>query len=127
MKETDKIYTADKGEEELRPNVRHILQEARAKLIHHVNPTLARAYWQAGKYIVEYEQQGTGRAGYGKAVINTPVSYTHLYHTVGQRLVFGMPALFASGQVALPAAVVVAGVAAVEVESVFKIESERCV
>ena len=46
------------------------------------------------------------------------------YHTVGQRLVFGMPALFASGQVALPAAVVVAGVAAVEVESVFKIESE---
>lgn len=51
--------------------MRHILQEARAKVIHHVNSTLVRAYWQVGKYIVEYEQQGTGRAGYGKAVINT--------------------------------------------------------
>ena len=40
-------------------------------MIHHVNSTLVRAYWQVGKYIVEYEQQGTGRAGYGKAVINT--------------------------------------------------------
>ena len=29
MKETDKIYPADKGEEELLHNVRHILQEAR--------------------------------------------------------------------------------------------------
>ncbi|WP_418433400.1 DUF1016 N-terminal domain-containing protein, partial [Alistipes putredinis] len=56
MKETDKIYPADKGEEELLHNVRHILQEARAKVIHHVNSTLVRAYWQVGKYIVEYEQ-----------------------------------------------------------------------
>lgn len=71
MKETDKIHPADKGEEELLHNVRHILQEARAKVIHHVNSTLVRAYWQVGKYIVEYEQQGTDRAGYGKAVINT--------------------------------------------------------
>lgn len=71
MKETDKIYPADNGEEELLHNVRHILQEARAKVIHHVNSTLVRAYWQVGKYIVEYEQQGTDRAGYGKAVINT--------------------------------------------------------
>ena len=54
MKETDKIYPADKGEEELLHNVRHILQEARAKVIHHVNSTLVRAYWQVGKYIVEY-------------------------------------------------------------------------
>ena len=46
MKETDKIYPADKGEEELLHNVRHILQEARAKVIHHVNSTLVRAYWQ---------------------------------------------------------------------------------
>ena len=72
MKETDKVHPADKGEEELLHNVRHILQEARAKVIHHVNSTLVRAYWQVGKYIVEYEQQGTDRAGYGKAVINTP-------------------------------------------------------
>ena len=50
MKETDKIYPADKGEEELLHNVRHILQEARAKVIHHVNSTLVRAYWQVGKY-----------------------------------------------------------------------------
>ena len=71
MKETDKVHPADKGEEELLHNVRHILQEARAKVIHHVNSTLVRAYWQVGKYIVEYEQQGTDRAGYGKAVINT--------------------------------------------------------
>ena len=69
MKETDKIYPADKGEEELLHNVRHILQEARAKVIHHVNSTLVRAYWQVGKYIVEYEQQGTDRAGYGNYLL----------------------------------------------------------
>ena len=69
MKETDKIHPADKGEEELLHNVRHILQEARAKVIHHVNSTLVRAYWQVGKYIVEYEQQGTDRAGYGNYLL----------------------------------------------------------
>ena len=34
-----------------------------------VNTTMVKAYWQVGKYIVEYEQQGKERAEYGKGVI----------------------------------------------------------
>lgn len=34
-----------------------------------VNAHLVQTYWQIGQYIVEFEQQGAQRAGYGKALI----------------------------------------------------------
>ncbi|MGM9737392.1 MAG: DUF1016 N-terminal domain-containing protein [Candidatus Cryptobacteroides sp.] len=47
-----------------------MLDEARRQVARSVNTTIVKAYWQVGKYIVEYEQQGKGRAEYGKGVIS---------------------------------------------------------
>lgn len=49
--------------------IKQVLDEARRQVARTVNTTIVNAYWQVGKYIVEYEQQGKGRAEYGKGVI----------------------------------------------------------
>ena len=49
--------------------IKSVLDQARRIVAHSVNSTIVQAYWQVGKYIVEYEQQGQGRAEYGKGVI----------------------------------------------------------
>ena len=49
--------------------IKKVLDEARQQVARSVNTTIVKAYWQVGKYIVEYEQQGKGRAEYGKGVI----------------------------------------------------------
>ena len=36
-----------------------------------VNTALTQTYWQIGQYIVEFEQDGKARAGYGKALMKT--------------------------------------------------------
>lgn len=59
------------NEESLLANVRKVLQRVRIKIASNINSTLIRAYWQVGKYIVEYEQNGENRARYGKALIKT--------------------------------------------------------
>ena len=46
-----------------------ILQEARAKAYYAVNETMVRANWETGRVIVEREQQGLKRAGYGTRLI----------------------------------------------------------
>lgn len=61
----------ENNEESLLANVRKVLQRVRIKIASNINSTLIRAYWQVGKYIVEYEQNGENRAGYGKALIKT--------------------------------------------------------
>lgn len=50
--------------------IKAVLDEARAKINRSVNSAMVQAYWDVGKYIVEYEQQGEQRAEYGKNVIN---------------------------------------------------------
>ena len=55
--------------EKLFADIRNLLQSTRKKISSSINSTIVRAYWQVGKYIVEYEQQGEQRAKYGKAVI----------------------------------------------------------
>lgn len=57
------------GENNLYESVREILQEARQNIARTVNSTLVKAYWQVGRHIVEYEQDGAERAKYGNAVI----------------------------------------------------------
>lgn len=58
------------GNEELYILIRKVLNEAKQNISRTVNSTMVHAYWQVGKYIVEYEQQGKERAEYGKGVIN---------------------------------------------------------
>ncbi len=47
-------------------NVRQIIQQVRTQIQYAVNSAMVQTYWQIGHLIVEHEQQGEGRAGYGK-------------------------------------------------------------
>jgi len=46
-----------------------ILEQARANVVQSVNSEMVIAYWLVGREIVEEEQQGEKRAGYGKRLI----------------------------------------------------------
>ena len=59
----------NKEDNALFTQIKNVLDEARRQVARSVNTTIVKAYWQVGKYIVEYEQQGKGRAEYGKGVI----------------------------------------------------------
>lgn len=51
--------------------IKSILTEARQSAYRAVNFAMVAAYWEIGKRIVEYEQQGRKRAAYGDAVLQT--------------------------------------------------------
>lgn len=55
--------------ESLYREVRSVLEHARASAYRAVNFAMAHAYWQVGRLIVEYEQGGRRRAGYGEALL----------------------------------------------------------
>jgi len=50
-------------------DIRHILHTARAKTYSAINFAMVEAYWKVGRRIVEEEQQGRAKAGYGERVI----------------------------------------------------------
>jgi hypothetical protein len=56
-------------EEHLYERVAAILDDARARVARTVNTAMVHAYWSIGREIVETEQHGKERAGYGEAVI----------------------------------------------------------
>ena len=51
--------------------VRSILAAARTKAARSVNSEVVRAYWSVGRAIVEQEQKGRGRAGYGERLVES--------------------------------------------------------
>lgn len=70
------------GNEIVRPNfyqsVADILHNARSKAYRAVNFVMVEAYWNIGRMIVEEEQQGKERAGYGALLIrNLSIRLTH--------------------------------------------------
>jgi predicted nuclease of restriction endonuclease-like (RecB) superfamily len=50
--------------------VREILEQARATAARSVNTAMVRAYWLIGRKVVEEEQAGSARAGYGDELID---------------------------------------------------------
>jgi hypothetical protein len=50
--------------------VREILEHARATVARSVNTEMVRAYWLIGREVVEEEQKGSTRAGYGDELID---------------------------------------------------------
>ncbi|MDR1424842.1 MAG: PDDEXK nuclease domain-containing protein [Azoarcus sp.] len=56
-------------EQRLFADITEILQSARAKAYRAVNTVMVETYWQMGRRIVEEEQRGKERAGYGEALI----------------------------------------------------------
>lgn len=52
-------------------DIQNILRQARQTAYRNINITMVTAYWHIGKRIVEEDQQGQSRAGYGKALIQS--------------------------------------------------------
>ncbi len=50
-------------------NIEASYQSSQNQLVTAVNQTMLRSYWQIGKYIVEFEQQGEQKAEYGKQLL----------------------------------------------------------
>lgn len=51
--------------------IKAILAEARSAAYRHVNSVMVRAYWNIGRIIVEEEQRGAKKAGYGHKLLET--------------------------------------------------------
>lgn len=71
MEENNSLMPQKANEEQLFAQIKQMLDNARKQIAHAVNSTTIEAYWQVGKYIVEYEQSGKARAEYGKGVITS--------------------------------------------------------
>ena len=56
---------------ELIEKISEIVSESRIELAKTINTKIVQTYWSIGKYIVEYEQQGKVRAGYGSELMIT--------------------------------------------------------
>lgn len=65
-KQRDAVST---GVAALYREIRSVLEQARASAYRAVNFAMVQAYWQVGRLIVEHEQKGKSRAGYGEAVL----------------------------------------------------------
>ncbi len=56
---------------------------AQTKTVNAVNANLLEAYWAIGKYIVEFEQNGSAKAEYGKRLLETLSKDLSLIHGKG--------------------------------------------
>lgn len=72
----------DKNEANFYKDISELLLQARSKAYRNVNTIMVQTYWQIGRRIVEQEQQGQSRAGYGDYLI-TNLS-RHLSVTFGK-------------------------------------------
>jgi predicted nuclease of restriction endonuclease-like (RecB) superfamily len=61
--------TPDRRLDQVYERIRAILDEARDRAYQAINSAMVAAYWEIGRTIVEEEQQGHERAGYGKQVV----------------------------------------------------------
>ncbi len=74
------IAKTDEQYKSLVSDIGIILKEARNKIYSEVNSLMVNTYWNIGKYIVEYEQQGNERAEYGSNLLNSlSKDLTNLY------------------------------------------------
>ncbi len=48
-----------------------VIRTARTNIVRAVDTTMVKAYWHIGNYIVEEEQKGLKKAGYGKSILKT--------------------------------------------------------
>jgi predicted nuclease of restriction endonuclease-like (RecB) superfamily len=64
------LIIADEQYQSLINEIGSVLLNARNKISREVNITMVDAYWNIGRYIVEYEQQGKERAEYGTNLLN---------------------------------------------------------
>lgn len=51
-------------------SIGQVVQNGRSQIIRAANTTMLQTYWEIGRYIVEYEQNGQEKAGYGDALLS---------------------------------------------------------
>lgn len=82
MTTMSKVITTTDSITTLQPlidNISMAINDARRKVASHINATMTKAYWQIGKYIVEYEQGGQAKVAYGTSTL------TELSHQLAAR------------------------------------------
>ena len=57
------------GYDQLLSGIQRLLEEARHQVARSVNAILTATYWEIGRRIVEHEQEGSSRAGYGELLL----------------------------------------------------------
>ena len=57
--------------DKLADNIACLVNETKGRLSQTVNVTLVATYWNIGKYIVEFEQEGNAKAKYGTSLLTT--------------------------------------------------------
>ncbi len=65
----DALEVFENGEERVYQQVREIVSSARNRALRAVNDAMVGAYWEIGRIIVEEEQRGAERAGYGTQLL----------------------------------------------------------
>lgn len=65
----DNPANAEIAAQTLYAQVRDVLAQARQQAHRSINQTMVMAYWQVGRLIVEHEQAGQARAGYGERLL----------------------------------------------------------
>lgn len=70
MKNTESVIATQADTlQPLIDSIAQVIQEARSHLAKQINSTMTNAYWQIGKYIVEYEQGGQAKVAYGESTL----------------------------------------------------------
>lgn len=62
---------ADKEMTALADNITTLVTKAKVYLSGAINTTLVETYWNVGKYIVDFEQNGSAKAKYGTAMLSS--------------------------------------------------------
>ena len=68
---SDTLTLPGNGEEQVFQQVREILSSARRNFWRAANTAMVSFYWEIGRVIVEEEQRGAERAGYGKRLLES--------------------------------------------------------
>jgi len=71
MSQLEPADTQDPKLDSLLGNLGDLIREARKKVLRTVDTIQVQTCWQIGRHIVEFEQQGARRAGYGKFLLAT--------------------------------------------------------
>lgn len=71
QKYTDTDMMQDTALNRLADNIAALVSIEKAHLAKNINTSLVKTYWNVGKYIVEFEQQGNAKAQYGTALLTT--------------------------------------------------------
>ncbi|AXI59260.1 hypothetical protein DLD99_01860 [Pseudomonas kribbensis] len=71
MSQLEPAEAQDPKLDSLLGNLGDLIREARKKVLRTVDTIQVQTCWQIGRHIVEFEQQGARRAGYGKFLLAT--------------------------------------------------------